>query len=90
MIDNKSPTLLINICFNIDENIGTNIDSDIDANIGTNMDSDIDSNIVTSTIILGGSTTYVWEGGIECGWDWNWPLWVLHVGRMGHLRGARS
>ena len=42
MIDNKSPTLLINICFNIDENIGTNIDSDIDANIGTNMDSDID------------------------------------------------
>ena len=86
MIDNKSPTLLINICFNIDENIGTNIDSDIDANIGTN----IDSNIVTSTIILGGSTTYVWEGGIECGWDWNWPLWVLHVGRMGHLRGARS
>ena len=86
MIDNKSPTLLINICFNIDENIGTNIDSDIDANIGTN----IDSNIVTRTIILGGSTTYVWEGGIECGWDWNWPLWVLHVGRMGHLRGARS
>ena len=55
MIDNKSPTLLINICFNIDENIGTNIDSDID------------SNIVTSTIILGGSTTYVREGGIECG-----------------------
>ena len=55
MIDNKSPTLLINICFNINENIGTNID----ANIGTNMDSDIDSNIVTSTIILGGSTTYV-------------------------------
>ena len=86
MIDNKSPTLLINICFNINENIGTNID----ANIGTNMDSDIDSNIVTSTIILGGPTTYVWEGGIECGWDWNWPLWVLHVGRMGHLRGARS
>ena len=55
MIDNKSPTLLINICFNIDGYIGTNIDSDIDANIGTN----IDSNIVTSTIILGGSTTYV-------------------------------